>query len=79
MAKQISAEVKEGDPEVKPAVAVNLITFYCYNWKEESCSPYFEAEDSVVPKNETKEGNTDKQHGVPWCSINRSRIVARSK
>ena len=27
MAKQISAEVKEGDPEVKPAVAVNLITF----------------------------------------------------
>ena len=33
------------------------------------------AEDSVITKNQTKEGNTDEQHGV-HC-INRCRIVTR--
>ena len=30
---------------------------------EESCSPYSEAED-LITKNQIKEGNTGKQHGV---------------
>ena len=29
---------------------------------EESCSLHFEAEDSVITKNQTKEGNSNKQH-----------------
>ena len=53
--KQNSAEVSEGDPEVKLAVAVNLITIkqdlllqlekknIKLGKNEESCSPYFEA------------------------------------
>ena len=52
---QISAEVSEGDPKIKPAVAVNVF----------------------VTKNQTKEGNTNKQHGV-HC-INRCRIATRGK
>ena len=44
---------------------------------EESCRPYFKAEDSVITKNQTKEGNTNKQHGVQ-C-ITRSRITIRGR
>ena len=60
----------EGNPEIKLAVAVNVITIEqdllsqlegrISSWeKMRSCSPYFETEDSVITKNQTKEGNID--------------------
>ena len=46
---------------------------------EESCSPCFEAQDSLITKNEIKEDNIEKKHHVHWYTINRCRIATRSK
>ena len=88
--KQISAEVSEGDPEVKPAAAVNVITIKqdllsqlegrISSWEKmgKNYSPYFEPEYSII-KSQTKEGITDKQFGIHWYTISRCKIATRSQ
>ena len=46
---------------------------------EESFSPYFEAENSFITINQTKENNTYKPHGVYWYTINRCKVTTRIK
>ena len=49
---------------------------------KESFSPYFEAEDSVITKKQTKEGNINKQHGlygINRCRIAKFKLVSLSK
>ena len=84
MAKSaFSRSKREGDPEIKPAVAVNVITI-----KQDLLSqlegriPSWEKMKKVVAhfvitKDQTKECNNNKQHGV-HC-INRCRIATGGK
>ena len=74
--KQISAEVSESDPEVKPAVAVNVITIEqdLLLQLEGRISSWENIKKVVAHNLKLKTqlgGNTDKPHGEHWHNINR--------